>query len=210
MENTNKDGDVEWTWLVPSDHPTRKPGFQIEMKHITVFFKILKQDNRSRSNMNDLQSALHEGLTALGYLERAVPITANKQDYHYSCTSKGLAAFLSRYSATNTIVATEGYLAELNKPPRMTDIHLESLLFLIEKGPVDDGDVPSKSTRDDLVTWGYAARIRVKDQDGYNAATHYGRHAFCEFYGVETMNEAYERRLMANVKKRLERSPDGK
>lgn len=199
MDDAKKDTENALVDLLPADHPTRKPEFRIQLKHITLFYKILKLNNLSVSCMNNAQIALHEGLTALGYLERTVPVTAQKEDLQYRCTVKGANEFLLRYKATNYIQATEDYLAELNIPPRMTETHLESLLFLIEKGPVDDGDVPSKSTRDDLVDWGYVARVRVNNQDGFNAATYKGRNKFCEFYGVDTMNEAYERRLITKV-----------
>ncbi len=45
-------------------------------------------------------------------------------------------------------------------------------------GPLDDGDVPSKSIRDTLLNSEYVAKIVVKGQDGYNACTHKGAWAY--------------------------------
>lgn len=53
----------------------------------------------------------------------------------------------------------------------------ETLTALVEQGPLWDGDLPSKSGRDGLLQKGYAVRIVVKGQDGYQAATYAGRDA---------------------------------
>jgi hypothetical protein len=41
-------------------------------------------------------------------------------------------------------------------------------------GPLNDGDVPSKSGRDDLLSLDFAAKIIVKGLEGYNACTQKG------------------------------------
>ena len=41
-------------------------------------------------------------------------------------------------------------------------------------GPLDDGYVPSKSGRDDLLSLGFVAKIIVKGLEGYNACTQKG------------------------------------
>jgi hypothetical protein len=45
-------------------------------------------------------------------------------------------------------------------------------------GPLDDGDVPSKSARDTLIADGYITKVVVKGEDGFNACTHKGRDAY--------------------------------
>lgn len=45
-------------------------------------------------------------------------------------------------------------------------------------GPLEDGDVPSKSARDSLLDKGFVAKVIVKGEDGYNACTYKGRLAF--------------------------------
>lgn len=52
--------------------------------------------------------------------------------------------------------------------------HLESLLQLFRNGPIWDGDVISKSKRNDLIRWKLATRCCYKADDGYTAATYYG------------------------------------
>ncbi|GAT33274.1 hypothetical protein TSACC_21687 [Terrimicrobium sacchariphilum] len=46
------------------------------------------------------------------------------------------------------------------------------------KGPLFDGDVPSKSGRDSLLSDGFVAKVVVKGEDGYNACTYKGRKAY--------------------------------
>ena len=43
------------------------------------------------------------------------------------------------------------------------------------RGPLEDGDVPSKSARDSLLDKGFVAKVIVKGEDGYNACTYKGR-----------------------------------
>lgn len=50
------------------------------------------------------------------------------------------------------------------------------LRHLIKNGPVEAGDVISKTCRDDLVRWGLAVRVLVRGQWGYTAATYTGGH----------------------------------
>ena len=52
---------------------------------------------------------------------------------------------------------------------------LDTLFGLFERGPLEDGDVPSKSERDWLLQHDLAAKIVVKGQDGYQALTYKGR-----------------------------------
>ena len=52
--------------------------------------------------------------------------------------------------------------------------HREMLTQLVARGPVDDGDVMSKSARDDLITLGLASRVCVKGEQGFTAANYMG------------------------------------
>ena len=45
-------------------------------------------------------------------------------------------------------------------------------------GPLFDGDVPSKASRDELVKEGFIAKVVVKGQDGYNACTYKGQRVY--------------------------------
>lgn len=60
----------------------------------------------------------------------------------------------------------------------MNDAMRDCICASFEKGPLFDGDVPSKTGRDALVEMGYMAHIVVKGQDGYNACTYKGASAY--------------------------------
>tara|TARA_Y100000310_G_scaffold335183_1_gene416585 strand:- start:43 stop:447 length:405 start_codon:yes stop_codon:yes gene_type:complete len=51
----------------------------------------------------------------------------------------------------------------------------DTLVALYRRGPLEDGDVPSKSERDWLVQYDLAAKIINKGKDGNQALTYYGR-----------------------------------
>lgn len=73
----------------------------------------------------------------------------------------------------------------------MTGAEIDTLIALVENGPLWDGEVPSKSGRDILIQKGLAVRVVVQLQDGYTAATCAGRDAYKDRYGGEgTMKEA--------------------
>jgi hypothetical protein len=77
---------------------------------------------------------------------------------------------------------------------------IDSLIALVEHGPLWDGDVPSKSGRDALIDKGLAVRVLVNGCDGYTAATYAGRNAYMQRYGtslggtVDTVAEAMANR----------------
>lgn len=82
----------------------------------------------------------------------------------------------------------------------MNGAELETLIALVERGPLWDGDVPSKSGRDALISQGLAARIVVRGEDGWQAATYAGREAYkAAFPGpdgpADTIKEARINRL---------------
>ena len=52
--------------------------------------------------------------------------------------------------------------------------HLEQLSPLVKFGPIWDGDVISKSKRDDLLRWRLAVRCCFKGEQGYTAGSYYG------------------------------------
>jgi hypothetical protein len=67
---------------------------------------------------------------------------------------------------------------------------LDTLIGLIERGPLGAGDVPSKQGRATLYEYGLAASVVVDGEDGYAAATQAGVAAFCHRYGAGTLTEA--------------------
>ena len=60
----------------------------------------------------------------------------------------------------------------------LTGSEMDTLIALVEQGPLWDGDVPSKQGRDSLVQRGLAAKVVVKGEDGWQAATYAGRDAY--------------------------------
>lgn len=61
---------------------------------------------------------------------------------------------------------------------KLSSAALDTLRALLERGPLGDGDVPSKSGRDELLEIGAAEKIVVNGEDGYQAATYYGRDVY--------------------------------
>jgi hypothetical protein len=80
---------------------------------------------------------------------------------------------------------------------------LDTLIALVEQGPLWDGDVPSKVERDTLIEQGLAVRIVFRGQDGYTAATYRGRDAYNQHYGGDTLASSMDirktKRLMKTV-----------
>jgi len=52
--------------------------------------------------------------------------------------------------------------------------NLDTLRALYCKGPLFDGDIPSKSERDWLIDSGFCVKVVVEGKDGFNACTHKG------------------------------------
>lgn len=84
-------------------------------------------------------------------------------------------------------------------------ICIDTLVALVEKGPLWDGDVPSKRGRDELIELGFAVRIVANTpkegwSDGYTAATYSGRDEYKRYFGEsDTMKEARAFRLARRV-----------
>lgn len=60
----------------------------------------------------------------------------------------------------------------------MSTTHIEQLGHLVKNGPLWDGDVISKSARNDLIEWGLAGRALVKGQEGYTVANYRGNNVY--------------------------------
>jgi hypothetical protein len=54
----------------------------------------------------------------------------------------------------------------------------DCLIAAYESGPLFDGDVPCKASRDNLMALGYMARVVVKGEEGQNACTQSGALAY--------------------------------
>ena len=60
----------------------------------------------------------------------------------------------------------------------LSSAHREVLNLLIHQGPIFDGNIPSKSARDDLISVGLAVRCCYMGEDGYTAASYQGLEVF--------------------------------
>ncbi len=85
-------------------------------------------------------------------------------------------------------------------PAELSGAEVDTLVALVEHGPLWDGDVPSKRGRDDLIERGYAVRVVVKGEDGWQAATYAGRDAYKDRYpsadsAADTIKEARINRI---------------
>lgn len=71
----------------------------------------------------------------------------------------------------------------------------DTLYALVERGPIEDGDIPSKSGRNDLIEHGYAVNVIVNGQHGYTAATALGAQFYINHVAPgESLKEAIAKR----------------
>lgn len=56
----------------------------------------------------------------------------------------------------------------------LSNLQRTALKILIEEGPIHDGNIPSKSARDDLIAYGLVSRACVKGEQGYAVANYIG------------------------------------
>ncbi|SAK59606.1 hypothetical protein AWB81_01868 [Caballeronia arationis] len=70
----------------------------------------------------------------------------------------------------------------------------ETIIALIERGPVGDGDIPSKVARDELMSRGFAARVIVNQKEAGNVATYAGRELYKQLVDAPSLAEAIAKR----------------
>lgn len=92
-----------------------------------------------------------------------------------------------------------------NEATKFTGAQLDTLIAIVERGPLDSGDIPSKMGRDDLVVMGLAARVMAQGREGYTAATYAGGLAYKEYFGGETIEEAKANRKARSTIRRAQR-----
>ncbi len=78
----------------------------------------------------------------------------------------------------------------------LSGAEIDTLVALIEHGPVEDGDVPSKSARNDLIMKGLVFKCVVNGEDGYQAATYLGKDVYKAKFKGNTIKEAMTARKM--------------
>lgn len=70
----------------------------------------------------------------------------------------------------------------------------ETLIHVVEEGPVYAGDLIAPSIRDDLLKAGLVCMVPVKGEDGFTAATHAGKLLYLKTFQADTIKEAMEKR----------------
>jgi hypothetical protein len=71
---------------------------------------------------------------------------------------------------------------------------LDTLIALVERGPLEDGDIPSKVGRTDLIELGLVSKAVVGGEEGYQVATYAGSSWYRSYFGGDTIKEAMEKR----------------
>lgn len=71
---------------------------------------------------------------------------------------------------------------------------IDTLCALVERGPLDAGDVPSKTGLAELIEHGMASAAIVKGADGFYVATYHGRDLYCKHYGGKYLQEVIKTR----------------
>ena len=96
------------------------------------------------------------------------------------------------------------FLNDLANIMNLSGAEKDTLICLVESGPLWDGDVPSKHGRDLLLEKGLAVKIVVNGEDGWQAATYLGREAYKEMFPgpdglADTIRQAKVNRLTKKV-----------
>lgn len=68
--------------------------------------------------------------------------------------------------------------------PPLTSAELDTLVALVEHGPLLSGEIPSAAGRFDLVKRGFAFQTLVRGEEGYWAVTNAGVQAYKQRYGM--------------------------
>ena len=109
----------------------------------------------------------------------------------YKCV---LCGYKTVVSAEDSIHDCKCPSCEKGKELMESGGNLDTLIALVENGPLFDGDVPSKNSRDILIAAGLATRVVVKGEDGYTAASYEGRDVYLRHYDSDTIQEAMNKR----------------
>ena len=84
-------------------------------------------------------------------------------------------------------------------PENLTSGQLDTLIAMVENGPLFDGDVPSKVARDELMDNGYAVKVACKGEASHNAANDKGCTLYAKHFGCDTISEAMKKRKEAVI-----------
>ncbi|MEY2875890.1 MAG: hypothetical protein RLZZ373_3261 [Pseudomonadota bacterium] len=87
---------------------------------------------------------------------------------------KELLAAAGVHTGTSSAEEIDEGLHLLGKAFRLSPAERDTLTALQQRGPLCDGDLPSKTGRNALLSVGLAVKIVVQGEDGHNACTYAG------------------------------------
>lgn len=83
---------------------------------------------------------------------------------------------------------------------------IDTLVALVETGPLEDGKLPCRAARETLVEAGLASKIVMDGERGFTAATPEGASIYCNrIVGVELLARAVQTRREKGVIRQLAR-----
>ena len=79
----------------------------------------------------------------------------------------------------------------------LTGAEIDTLVALVERGPLRDGGLPSKVGRNGLLAMGFAAEVVIDKDYWYYAATPKGLEWYLSRYKADTIRDAKDNRIIA-------------
>lgn len=79
----------------------------------------------------------------------------------------------------------------------LTGAEIDTLVALVERGPLRDGGLPSKVGRDGLLALGFAAEVVIDKDYWFYAATPKGLEWYLDRYKATNIRDARDNRIIA-------------
>lgn len=79
----------------------------------------------------------------------------------------------------------------------LTGAEIDTLVALVERGPLRDGGLPSKVGRNGLLVLGYAAQVVIDQDYMYYAATNKGLEWYLDRYKVDNIKDGRTNRIIS-------------
>jgi len=81
----------------------------------------------------------------------------------------------------------------------LTGAEIDTLVALVERGPLRDGGLPSKVGRNGLLALGFAAEVVIDKDYWFYAATPKGLEWYLDRYKADNIRDARDNRIMATT-----------
>ena len=79
----------------------------------------------------------------------------------------------------------------------LTGAEIDTLVALVERGPLRDGGLPSKVGRNGLLALGYAAQVVIDQDYMYYAATSKGLEWYLDRYKADNIKDGRTNRIIS-------------